>query len=66
MGLVDATGAASVAVIVSPASISFGRAGGDGWRPGRADAPQHLHARFTVYLDARATGDMVLERRAIG
>jgi hypothetical protein len=60
---VDANGAASAEVVVSPASISFGRAGGDGWH-GRVTLTLHNTSTrdLTVYLDARgATGDIVLE-----
>lgn len=61
MGIVDASAAATAEVIVVPASISFGRSAGDGWRGEVPLALRNTSTRdLTVYLDPRGAIDGVV------
>jgi subtilisin family serine protease len=60
-GTVDASRAASAELVVSPASISFGRAGGDGWHGRSTLTLTNVSTRdLTVYLDARGGGSRIV------
>lgn len=55
-GLVDAGRAAEVEVVTSPATVSFGRASGDGWVGRRALLLRNVSTRpVTVYLAERGS-----------